>query len=121
MTPLDGALSISRLSIPGTHNSGATIEKLSGTAKCQNLTIGQQLDAGVRFLDIRCRHTNDGFTIYHGSVNQNLRFTEVLDVTLGFLTANPGETVIMSVKEAHKSENNTRGFEATFDSYVADS
>ena len=119
MTPLDGNLPLSQFSIPGTHDSGALVEPVSGTAKCQNLSIADQLNAGVRFLDIRCRHLNDAFPIHHGSVYQNMNFTDVLNATIGFLNANPGETVIMSVKEEHTPSGNTRSFEATFDSYVA--
>ena len=119
MTPLDGNLPLSQLSIPGTHDSGALVEPFSGTAKCQNLSIADQLNAGVRFLDIRCRHLNDAFPIHHGSVYQNMNFTDVLNATIGFLNSNPGETVIMSVKEEHTPSGNTRSFEATFDSYVA--
>lgn len=119
MTRLDGALSLSQLSIPGTHDSGALHEPVPGTAKCQNLTIAGQLDAGVRFLDIRCRHVNNGFRIHHGAIDQKCGFTEVLDATLAFLAAHPGETVILSVKEEHQPEGNTRGFESSFDSHVA--
>lgn len=119
MNSLDGALPVSQFSIPGTHDSGARVEPFPGTAKCQNLTIGDQLNAGVRFLDIRCRHINDAFAIHHGQVYQNLNFNDVLTATLGFLDANPGETVIMSVKEEYDATGNTRSFEATFDSYVA--
>lgn len=119
MTPLNGSLPLSQFSIPGTHDSGARFEPISGTAKCQNLTITEQLNAGVRFLDIRCRHIDDAFTIHHGAIYQNLNFADVLNATLGFLNANPGETVIMSVKEEHTPSNNTRSFEATFDAYVA--
>lgn len=119
MTPLNGALPISRFSIPGSHDSGARYEPVSGTAKCQNLTIGEQLNAGVRFLDIRCRHLNDAFTIHHGRVYQNIDFTDVLDATYGFLNSNPGETVIMSVKEEFDASGNTRSFEGSFDSYAA--
>ncbi len=119
MTPLNGALPLSQFSIPGTHDSGARFEPVSGTAKCQNLTIAEQLSAGVRFLDIRCRHLDNAFTIHHGSVYQNINFTDVLNAVYAFLNANPGETVIMSVKEEHTAENTTRSFESTFDSYVA--
>lgn len=119
MTPLNGTLPLSQFSIPGTHDSGARFEPISGTAKCQNLTIGEQLAAGVRFLDIRCRHMDNAFVIHHGQVYQNINFADVLNSTLGFLDANPGETVIMSVKEEHTPEGNSRSFEATFDSYVA--
>lgn len=119
MSRLDGGLSLSRLSIPGSHDSGALLEPLAGTAKCQTLTVARQLEAGVRFLDIRCRHQGDAFRIHHGAVDQKLTFAEVLDATCGFLTENPGETVIMSIKEEHTASGNSRSFEATFDSYVA--
>ncbi|RYD20361.1 MAG: phosphatidylinositol-specific phospholipase C domain-containing protein [Verrucomicrobiaceae bacterium] len=119
MNSVDGARRLSDLSIPGTHDSGARFEPVGGTAKCQDLTLGDQLNAGVRFLDIRCRHIDNGFTIHHGQVYQNINFGDVLNATIGFLNANPSETVIMSVKEEHTPSNNTRSFEATFDSYVA--
>ncbi len=119
MTPLNGALPLSQFSIPGTHDSGALVEPVSGTAKCQNLSLGDQLNAGVRFLDIRCRHLNNAFAIHHGSVYQNMNFDDVINAVTGFLNSNPGESVIMSVKEEHTASGNTRSFEATFDWYVA--
>jgi Ricin-type beta-trefoil lectin domain/Phosphatidylinositol-specific phospholipase C, X domain len=121
MTPLNGSLPLSQFSIPGTHDSGARFEPSfpAGTAKCQNLTIAEQLAAGVRFLDIRCRHLDNAFTIHHGPIYQNINFADVLNATLSFLDANPGETVIMSVKEEYDASGNSRSFEATFDTYVA--
>ena len=109
---------LSQLSIPGTHDSGALYEPFPGTAKCQNLTIAEQLNIGVRFIDIRCRHIDNSFTIHHGSVYQNLTFQDVLNTCNAFLDANPTETIIMSVKEEYDPENNTRPFEQTFVSYV---
>ena len=119
MSGINGSEPISHFSIPGTHDSGARFEPISGTAKCQDLTIADQLTAGVRFLDIRCRHINDAFAIHHGQVYQNQNFDDVLNATIGFLNANPSETVIMSVKEEYTATGDTRSFEATFDSYVA--
>jgi len=114
----DGRL-LSELSIPGTHDSGARFEPVPGTAKCQDLPIAGQLNAGVRFLDIRCRHLRDAFVIHHGPVYQNLNFDGVLDDILAFLKAHPSECVILSIKEESSPAENTRGFEQTFDSYVA--
>ncbi len=119
MASKSNLLLVSQLSIPGTHDSGALYEPVSGTAKCQNLSIADQLNAGVRFLDIRCRHINDAFAIHHGSIYQNANFNDVLNAVIGFLNSNPSETVIMSVKEEHTPSGNTRSFEQTFDSYVA--
>jgi 1-phosphatidylinositol phosphodiesterase len=107
------------ISIPGTHDSGARFEPIGGTAKCQDLTITQQLDAGIRFLDIRCRHIGDAFAIHHGSIYQNLNFNDVVTACYAFLAANPTETIVMSVKEEYDPTSNTRSFEQTFDSYTA--
>ncbi|BDI29472.1 hypothetical protein CCAX7_15230 [Capsulimonas corticalis] len=119
MSSLNGSLPLSQFSIPGTHDSGALSEPVSGTAKCQNLSFGDQLNAGVRFMDIRCRHINDAFAIHHGQVYENANFDDVLNAVIGFLNSNPSETVIMSVKEEYTASGDTRTFEQTFDSYVA--
>jgi 1-phosphatidylinositol phosphodiesterase len=118
MTSLPDNSSISALSIPGTHDSGARFEPINGTAKCQNLTIAEQLEAGIRFLDIRCRHIDNAFAIHHGSVYQNLNFNDVLLACNAFLSNHPGEVIVMSVKEEYDASGNNRTFEQTFDSYV---
>lgn len=120
MSGLNDNISISKISIPGTHDSGATREvpSNSGTAKTQNLTISEQLNAGVRFLDIRCRHIDNSFAIHHGAIYQNLNFDDVLNACYAFLESHPTETIIMSVKEEYDASNTTRSFEKTFDTYT---
>lgn len=119
MGSIANTTSVASLSIPGTHNSGALYEPIYGTAKNQDLTIAQQLSIGVRYLDIRTRHFQNGFTIHHGAVYQNQNFDDVLNAVLTFLKNNPSETVIMSVKEEHTAAENTRSFEETFNWYVS--
>ncbi|WP_166244701.1 phosphatidylinositol-specific phospholipase C [Paenibacillus turpanensis] len=118
MGSLSNSTSLTALSIPGTHDSGALYESIYGTAKNQDLTIAQQLSIGVRYLDIRTRHYQNAFTIHHGAVYQNQNFDDVLNAVISFLNANPTETVIMSVKEEHTAAENTRSYEETFNSYV---
>lgn len=120
MSGLQDNISISKISIPGTHDSGARVDApvVSGTAKTQDLSIEEQLNAGVRFLDIRCRHIDNSFTIHHGAIYQNLNFDDVLNACYSFLNSHPSETIIMSVKEEYDASNTTRSFEQTFDSYV---
>jgi 1-phosphatidylinositol phosphodiesterase len=110
---------MSQITLPATHDSGARFETVPGTAKCQSATIAEQLNFGVRLLDIRCRHIHDSFAIYHGPVSQNLTFTDVLNDVAAFLTTNPSETVVLSVKEEYTAADNTRSFLATFASHVA--
>ncbi len=119
MKSLDGTRRISQFSLPGTHNSAALYEPIRGTAQCQNLSISAQLSAGVRFLDIRCRHQNDAFEIYHGPIYQRENFAGIIGYCRDFLRANPSETVILSVKEEYAAQNNTRSFEAIFENYAA--
>ncbi len=119
MADIVGNTRLSQITIPGTHNSGARFETVPGTAKCQSATIPEQLNFGVRFLDIRCRHVHDSFAIHHGPVFQHMTFTDVLNDITAFLKANPSETVILSVKEEYTAANNTRSFADTFASHIA--
>src|SRR6185369_6685331 len=110
MSSLNSGLYLSQFSIAGTHETMARYEPATGTAKCQNLTLADQLNAGVRFIDIRCRHYNNAFVIHHGSVYQNANFDDVLNACTSFLQANPSECIILSVKDEYTPSGNTRTF-----------
>jgi len=118
MASLSGKKRLSEFTIPGTHDSGALHEPITGTAQCQRFPIATQLLMGVRFLDIRCVISNGGFNIYHGSVDQHLTFDSVLTDCLSFLKSNKGEAILMSVKKEHKEDDATK-FEGVFDSYTS--
>lgn len=120
MGALDGRKSLSRLSIPGTHNTCALYEPFYGTSRCQELTLSDQLAIGVRYLDIRCRHVDNAFAIYHGPISQHLTFAGVVTVCIDFLADNRTECVVMSVNEESTPFRNTRTFEETFAAYVAE-
>ncbi|MBT2117943.1 phosphatidylinositol-specific phospholipase C [Dyella sp. LX-66] len=107
---------LSEMSIPGTHDSSA-FKKGGDAVLTQTLTITQQLNGGIRFLDLRARHINDVFTMHHGPVYQDAMFGDVLGEIIGFLRDNPSETIVARVKEEHFPEGNTRSFEQTFNSY----
>lgn len=119
MAALPGSLPISALTLPGTHNSAALFEPVPGTAKCQDLPLAAQLEAGVRFLDIRCRHAGDAFPIHHGPVHQRQDFTAVIATCSGFLAAHRSETVILSVQREFTAEGNRLSFEQVFDAHAA--
>jgi 1-phosphatidylinositol phosphodiesterase len=119
MSAIPGGTSLAALSIPGTHDTGATVELSPGTTRCQNLSVADQLAAGVRYFDIRCRNVSNQFEIYHTTVDQNLAFGDVVQSILTFFAANPSETLIMSVKEEEAESDSTNTFEQTFDSYTA--
>lgn len=103
---------LSEITLPGTHDTGARHGGIM--VECQSWSIQDQLDAGIRYLDIRCRHTHDAFRIHHGFADQNLTFDEVMKTCTGFLAAHPKEALVMRIKEEYKPEANTRPFAETF-------
>ncbi|AXK32679.1 phospholipase [Streptomyces armeniacus] len=113
MSGLPDDRTVDDLSIPGTHNSCATVGGPFDTAKCQDLSLPDLLGAGVRYLDIRCRPIDGAFAIHHGAVYQEKNFNNVLTECRDFLTANPGETVLMSVQKEH-SDASAEEFAAIF-------
>lgn len=115
MSSIDGKLSLSELSIPGTHDSGA--RHGLDAVQCQKLTISEQLNAGVRFLDIRLRNFKNALVVHHGKYYQHLNFDDVISECTDFLKANPKEAIIMSVKEEYKSHKATLSFADTFKTY----
>jgi len=102
MTALPDELLLSELSIPGTHDSGAYLVGGSST-ETQKMDIGAQLDAGIRFLDLRVGQTPAcPLNIFHNGICQNgLSWQDVVDYIVAFLAAHPGETVIARVKNEY--------------------
>lgn len=120
MAELSDERMLSELSLPGTHDTGALYEPIAGYSKNQELTIAEQLEAGVRYLDIRCGHLDDQFFIFHGVIYQMQTYAEVLATLYAFLDAHPDETLLVSIMEETRPNRVTRSFEATFSAYVAE-
>lgn len=87
--------------IIGTHDAAAY--QASPQLKCQDLTLKEQLEAGVRAFDLRLVDRYDGsgrLDLYHGEEHLGLEFTEqVLPLFSRFLTDHPDEFVILSLKK----------------------
>jgi len=125
---------LTELSIPGTHDSctfnyrfnpdGIGVinfiagDDPSGLVKCQERSLIEQLERGIRCLDIRGRHINNGLTIHHGVAFLNMTFTQVLEECNTFLNTHPTETILMFLKEEHISEGNNRSYEDTYTEIV---
>ncbi len=117
MSGLDDDLLISEINIPGSHDAGtAYVNVFSYFSVCQDLTIEEQLNAGVRYLDIRLyaeSETTDRLRLVHGisscreSANSALwdylYFDKVLEWVYNFLSSNEDETVIMCIMQEQSS------------------
>jgi len=96
-----------QFTLPGTHDSGTWPFNAGSNPNCQSMTLEQQLNAGIRFIDIRVkqdlRNGKHDFGLYHGSSNLNwsgLWFsTDIVDICKKFLRDHPSETIVMCVKD----------------------
>lgn len=95
---------VTALSIPGTHNSGCT-EGPAGFAETQDLDLSDQLDAGIRFLDIRLALCEDDLFVHHDVVYMDKSYTDVLVICSNFLKRYPSETILMSIKEESRVDS----------------
>ncbi len=109
---LDGTR-LTEITMPGTHDSCARKFKdedifgvTSGIAKCQSMNITEQLNAGVRFLDIRCEVDPNSYSVktVHGTTdcwngNDYYYLDFVFQDVYNWLDAHPSETVCICIKE----------------------
>lgn len=103
MAGLNDNLRLSDLSLPGTHDSGAS--KFGGdTTQTQAKSFTQQLQAGIRVLDVRLGQFNDvtcdppDLWLMHGGICQFVKFQDALREIDDFLSDNPTEAVVMRIK-----------------------
>ncbi|WP_420176430.1 phosphatidylinositol-specific phospholipase C domain-containing protein [Luteococcus sp. OSA5] len=97
MGALDPSLRLDALTIPGTHNSGAT--RGGRWVACQHHGIRDQLEAGVRYLDIRVRHHRGSFRVHHNQFFQGLTLDDVLETCRDFLQGHPTESVLLCLTQ----------------------
>lgn len=117
---------IININLPGTHDSAAIAKTATWYSPYsrQRLTIGKQLDIGIRMLDIRLKiRVNSNSTIdfltCHGEIGSQYNFNTyeafdtVIDSCEKFLDNNSKEFVLMSVKIDDWSDYSDK--EAVFD------
>ncbi|MFE9934360.1 phosphatidylinositol-specific phospholipase C domain-containing protein [Streptomyces sp. NPDC005533] len=107
MSQLPDATLLKNITIPGAHDSGSTLGGFGDYARCQNLSIGVQLNLGVRYLDIRCYPDGEILPIYHGLYFQEITFGDVLAQIGDFFAENPKETVIMRMQQENGGDSAT--------------
>ena len=116
MKDLDGSLRLNEIILPGAHDCASQYVQLAFITKCQALSVGELLDAGVRYLDIRLAIDQDEnrLRLVHGFTKcrtgampwaSSLFLEQVLDQCFSFLTEHPTETVIFVVKQENKKDS----------------
>ncbi|OBA22130.1 PLC-like phosphodiesterase [Metschnikowia bicuspidata var. bicuspidata NRRL YB-4993] len=100
---------VGSLSIPGTHNSAACHIALP-SVQCQGASVTDQLEHGVRFLDVRVgkhplKSGNEAheLIVVHGKFPVRIpipkKFADTLEEVYEFLDKHQSETVMVSIKQ----------------------
>lgn len=140
MGQLPDATRLNQITIPGTHDSAAyqgndwagwpfyiaqymglgdrSSQRSDDFRGAPQMSIYEQLMAGVRFLDLRGRRVKGGCALHHGAYYLNQGCGEFLDTVYGFLRTHPTETVVISVKEEDTPMDESFPFEETIKRYI---
>lgn len=126
LSSLPDEIPLSQINIFGTHDSAANYVYFGKSARCQTLEITQQLNLGVRLLDIRLHKCFMDFYLVHGFANcyidkskkSKMKFEFVLTACEKFLRENPMETIILSIK-VDKGIHNDKFFSAFYKKYIS--
>lgn len=94
MNYISDSAPICDIAIPGSHDSACY--GMPYYAETQDLTIGEQLERGVRYFDIRVNNSKDGYVIFHGPVN-GASYLDVLKGIDEFTDTHPSEFLILDM------------------------
>ncbi|KAL6592521.1 PLC-like phosphodiesterase [Neocallimastix californiae] len=108
MSKLDPNLKLNQIHIPGTHDSGTfaiNLVAIKRFVETQNLYITEQLENGIRYLDITVSFEDIGDEIYisHNFIpcftrkNHKLYLRYVLNDCMKFLMDHPYETIVTHI------------------------
>ncbi len=107
MSEIDGLRTMDSMILPGSHDSGMVKRLMNrgvtatiANACTQKLTIKEQLEAGVRWLDIRI---DKKLRCFHGD-SHGESLASVADGIISFLDENPTEVVIVLLTKSYISK-----------------
>ena len=116
MSSLSNTTKLTDLTLPGTHNSCSLYG--GAIAITQTWTIPLQLEAGIRYFDIRLRMYDNILYLQHGIMYQYGTFNQILDYFIDFLDKNNTEIIFMAVQKEYKDYNCTKTMEQLFEEYT---
>jgi len=105
---------LTQLNVPGTHDTGTYGGNGESGTRCQFLGIEDQLNAGVRFFDLRLvlnsNANADDLGIFHSDYFQNLWLKkDIMPVVSRFLADHPTECVIFCVNRSGSITGTPKG------------
>ncbi len=127
MKALADTIGISQINLPGTHDSCTCCVQFSFLSKCQDMSITQQLNSGIRFLDIRVEKEGNKLKLVHSIADcknpenkkESLSLDKVIIDCTNFLSENPSEMILFSFKR-DDGASPEETFDVFFEKYLKD-
>ena len=113
---IPGSIRLNMLSLPGTHDTMTYTSKAS-FVQTQTLNLREQLNSGIRVVDIRVQLSHGSFAIHHGDIYLHKNFTDVLKDVTSFLNKNPSEFVVMRIS---KTGGKGADYEKALSNYISE-
>lgn len=113
MQNIDDDKNLFLLSVPGTHDCVTQFVQFPHISKCQDKNIYEQLNMGIRALDIRVQSKGKRLGMVHGlakAFNTSNRLAKQMDMAdvlahcYRFLDENPSETILFQFKNDSNKE-----------------
>ena len=126
ITPLDGSIYVSQMSIPGSHDA-ATGENMASFigdlfAQTQEQTLQTQWNLGIRAFDLRPaiykRRSTNELWLYHGVTRVSISWATAMNTIKANLTDHPGEFAIVLFRHEDESTLYKNTNTTDFDNYM---
>ena len=132
ITPLDGSIYVSQMSIPGSHDAatGEDMATIIGDmfAQTQEQTLQTQWNLGIRAFDLRPAiykaifGSTHELWLYHGMTRVSISWATAMNTIKANLTDHPGEFAIVLFRHEDEStagkDNNTTNFNTYMTNWV---
>lgn len=103
MQYVDDEALIREIVLPGSHDAGT--ETMFYAGRTQKLTIGEQLNRGVRYFDIRVTKRDDNLFIFH-SILEGDRYENIVDDISEFMENNKTEFLVLDFQHFKNDAKN---------------
>lgn len=128
ITPLDGSIYVSQMSIPGSHDAatGEDMATIIGDifASTQEQTLNKQWELGVRAFDLRpaiydpSLSRTDELWLYHGMTRIAISWATAMNTIKAQLASNPGEFAIVLFRHENEGTIGKNNSDTDFNTYM---
>lgn len=109
MAFIDDETLMSALTLPGTHDSAAFTISWP-FVQTQKMDVTYQLDAGIRYFDLRCAVRGGVVEMVHGLSYLGITLSTVLDAMYTWLMFHESEAIVVQIKQDRGTEDSDMHF-----------